>query len=111
MNKFPKRGDIYWVHLDPTIGSEITKTRPCVIISNDGGNQVSSRVIVAPVTSSVKRIFMFEVPIEINSKHGKILLDQIRTVDKIRLGNRIGSCDDDTLDAIEDALKIVLAIN
>lgn len=111
MNKFPKRGDIYWVHLDPTIGSEITKTRPCVIISNDAGNQVSSRVIVAPITSSVKRIFTFEVPIEINDKPGKILLDQIRTINKVRLGNKIGACDADTMDAIEDALKIVLALN
>lgn len=111
MNKYPKRGEIYWVHLDPTIGLEIQKLRPCVIISNNVGNQISTRVIVAPITSSVRRIFAFEVPIEIEQKKGKILLDQIRAIDKIRLGKKLGVCDEQTLDAIEDALKIVLALN
>ena len=111
MSKYPKRGEIFWVNLDPTVGSEITKNRPCVIISNNAGNQTSSRVIVAPITSSVKRIFSFEVPIEIKGKKGKILLDQIRAIDKVRISNKIESCDDDIMDAIEDALKIVLAFN
>ena len=57
MNKYPKRGDIYWVTLDPTIGSKITKTRPAVIISNNINNQFSKRVIVAPITSKVKKFF------------------------------------------------------
>lgn len=99
-NRFPARGQIFLVD-----------TIPCVILSNDAANQVSSRVIMAPVASNVTQVFRFEVPIEINGTPGKILLDQIRTIEKVRLGNKIGECNDDTIDAIEDALKIVLGLN
>lgn len=111
MKQFPRRGEIYWVNLDPTTGSEITKTRPAVIISNNVGNEISSRVIVAPITSSVKKILPFEVAITIKDKKGKVLLDQIRTIDKIRLGTKISTCDKSTMHAIIDALKIVLEID
>lgn len=58
----PRRGEIYWVNLDPTVGSEIAKTRPALIISNDIGNQYADRVIVAPISSgSVKKVYPFEV--------------------------------------------------
>lgn len=110
MSKYPKRGEIFWVNLDPTIGSEIKKTRPAVIISNNAGNEASSRVIVAPITSSVKKVFPFEVPIEIKEKKGKILLDQMRAIDKMRLGGKLGICDQTILDQIDDAIKIVLAL-
>lgn len=109
MSKYPKRGEIYWVKLDPTIGSEIAKTRPAVIVSNNAGNEVSSRVIVAPITSSVSKIFPFEVPVVVKEKKGKILVDQIRTIDKIRLAGKIDVCKKETVDAIDEALKIVLA--
>lgn len=111
MNKHPKRGEVYWVKLDPTEGSEIMKTRPGVIISNNIGNECSSRVIIAPITSKAAKIFEFEVAIEINGKHGKVLLDQIRAIDKMRLGSKIDTCDDDILDAIDEALKLVLALD
>lgn len=86
MKRYPMRGDIYWVNLDPTIGSEINKTRPVIIVSNNTGNAVSQRVIVAPITSNLTKLFPFEVAVQIGQKKGKILLDQIRTIDKIRLG-------------------------
>ncbi|MFA6066114.1 MAG: type II toxin-antitoxin system PemK/MazF family toxin [Candidatus Babeliaceae bacterium] len=111
MSKFPKRGDIYWVALDLVAGSEIAKTRPAVIISNNAGNEASSRVIVVPITSSVSRIFPFEVAITVKDKQGKILVDQIRTIDKSRLVGKIGTCEKDTLAAIDNALKIVLAFD
>lgn len=111
MKKSPKRGDIYWVQLDPAIGSEIKKTRPALIVSNNAGNEVSKRVIVAPITSSVTKIFPFEVPITIKNTEGKILLDQIRAIDKIRLGVKIGTCDKELIDQINDALKIVLSLD
>lgn len=110
MKRFPKRGEIFWVNLDPTIGSEIKKTRPAVIISNDAGNEISARVIVAPITSSIKKIFPFEVPIEIQGKKGKILLDQIRTIDKSRLNKKLDHCDSKTMSLVDDAIKIVLAL-
>ncbi len=106
----PKRGELYWVDLDPTVGSEITKKRPAVIISNDIGNMVSPRVIVAPITSKASKIFPFEVPISLKTLSGKILLDQLRSVDKIRLAGKIDSCDSNTMDLIAEALKITLAL-
>jgi len=70
-NAFPKRGEIYWVNLDPTIGSETKKTRPAVIISNDIGNETSKIVILAPITSKVKNIYPFEAKTSVNGKPAK----------------------------------------
>lgn len=108
---YPLRGDIYWIKLDPTIGSEIKKTRPCVIISNNANNEFSSRVIVAPITSKIKTIRSFEVLIENEKIRGKVLLDQIRTVDKQRLAKQICECDKETIEAIDYSLKISLALD
>jgi mRNA interferase MazF len=83
------RGDIYWVELDPTIGSEIKKTRPCLIVSPDDMNGVLPRVIIAPITSQGQPLGC-RPEIICNGKKGRILLDQIRTVDKKRLKNKMG---------------------
>ncbi len=107
---FPKRGEIYWVNLDPTVGSEINKKRPAIIISNDAGNEFSRRVIIAPITSKASKIFPFDVAIQVGSKKGKILLDQVRSIDKIRLGKKIESCDSEILDQINEVLKIVFSL-
>ncbi len=110
-NKYPQRGNIFWVNLDSTYGSEINKTRPALIVSNDVSNEISKRVIVAPITSKSNRIFPFEVAIELNGIKGKILLDQIRAIDKIRLGKKMSTCDDATLLCVEEALKVVFGIS
>ncbi len=78
------RFDIYIVSLDPTHGSEIKKTRPCVVISPDEMNYNINTVIIAPMTSSSKK-YPTRVPIEFQGKKGQVVLDQIRTVDKVRL--------------------------
>ena len=85
-----KRGDVYWVELDPTVGSEIRKTRPCLIISPDDMNSVLPRVIIAPITSKGQPLGC-RPEIVLNGKQGRILLDQIRTVDKKRLKDQMGS--------------------
>lgn len=108
---FPKRGEIYWVKLDPIVGTEIAKTRPCLVVSNNAGNEISSRVIVAPITSSVKKVLPFEVPISLSDKKGKLLLDQIRSVDKVRLSGNISRVDSETMDLVDEALKLVLALD
>lgn len=110
MTDFPKRGEIYWVSLDPTVGSEIQKTRPALIISNDIGNEFSSRVIVAPITSSAAKIFPFQVKIELNHKPRKILLDQIRTIDKLRLKNKVATAPKSIMDEVDKAIKISLGL-
>lgn len=111
IGSFPKRGDIFWISLDPTVGSEIQKKRPCLIISNDSANAYHNRVIIAPLTSQIKTVYSFEVLVLVNQKEGKILLDQIRCVDKIRLGKKICSIDSYIMQQVEKALKLVLALS
>ncbi len=82
------RFEVYFVNLDPTIGSEIKKTRPCVIVSPDEMNINIRTVIVAPITSVI-RDYPTRVNCSIKGKQGQIVLDQIRTIDKSRLINRV----------------------
>ncbi len=84
-----KRGEVYWVNLDPTIGTEIRKTRPALIISPDDINAVLPRVIVAPLTSKGQPLGC-RPEVEFKGKPSRILLDQICTVDKQRLGAKMG---------------------
>ena len=105
-----KRGEVYWVNLDPTIGSEIKKTRPGVIVSNDAQNMVGARVIVAPLTTVVKKVYPFEARVSLVGTESKVLLDQIRTVDCKRLGKRMGKLSIKEMENVDRALKLVLAI-
>jgi mRNA interferase MazF len=112
---FPRRGDIYWVSLDPTVGTEIAKTRPAVIVSNDDGNELSARVIVAPTTSSnVTRVYPFEVLVQAGegglAHTSKVALDQMRAVDKQRLGRRIGSLAAERMEDIDRAIRLTLDV-
>lgn len=110
MRNFPKRGEVYWVNLDPTVGTEINKKRPCLIISNDEGNEESSRVTVAAITSSVKTVYPFQVKVCVQNREGKVLLNQIRTIDKQRLDGKIAALDKETMNQVDEALKISLAL-
>ena len=109
-NKEIKRGEVYWVNLDPTIGSEIQKTRPAVIVSNNIQNKVSSRVVVIPITSKADKLFPFEAKISLKKKGGKVLTDQIRTVDKSRLSDCICMLSKTEISDIEKAIKITLSL-
>jgi len=84
-----KRFDVYLVNLDPTVGSEIRKTRPCVVISPDEMNRWIATVVVAPMTTK-GRAYPTRVACTFQGKDGQIVLDQIRTVDKSRLVQRLG---------------------
>ncbi|MDO8271426.1 MAG: type II toxin-antitoxin system PemK/MazF family toxin [Gammaproteobacteria bacterium] len=84
-----KRGEVYWVNLDPTIGSEIRKTRPALIVSPDDMNAVLPRVIVAPLTSGGQSLGC-RPEVKFQRKAARILLDQLRSVDKQRLGAMMG---------------------
>jgi mRNA interferase MazF len=86
------RFDIYLVNLDPVIGHEIRKTRPCVIISPDEMNQHIGTVIVAPMTTK-GRNYPTRIPLTFKRKKGQVVLDQIRTIDKTRLVKRLGKID------------------
>jgi mRNA interferase MazF len=84
-----KQYDIYLISLDPTVGHEIRKSRPCVVISPDEMNQNISTVIIAPMTTK-SHPYPTRVPVEFKGKEGWIVLDQIRTVDKQRLVAKLG---------------------
>ena len=84
-----KRFDVYLINLDPTVGSEIKKTRPCVIISPNEMNKYIRTVVIAPMTSSQKE-YPTRVNLTFQKKKGQIVLDQIRTVDKKRLIKKLG---------------------
>lgn len=103
-----KRGEIWLVNLDPTIGSEIQKSRPCVIISPPEMHDHLRTVIVAPMTTG-SRPAPFRIPITHDKKSGLILLDQIRTVDKQRLVNKWGMTSPSTLAKLIIALQAVFA--
>lgn len=100
-----KRGEVYWVNLDPTMGSEVKKRRPAVILSPDEMNRSLPVVIVAPITSS-RKLWPTRVDITLSGKPGQIMLEQIRTVDKSRLMKRIAEV---KVDEALDALQIMFA--
>lgn len=85
-----KQYDIYWVNLDPTLGSEIKKSRPCIIISPNFSNKILNTVLVAPITSALRN-FPMRIEITLKGKRGQVALDQIRCIDKLRLGNKMDS--------------------
>lgn len=89
------RFEVYLVRLDPTEGREIRKTRPCLVISPDEMNRHISTVIVAPLTTRGQD-YPTRVPVRFQRRGGQIVLDQVRTVDKIRLVRRLGKIDDAT---------------
>ena len=80
-----KRGEVWWVEFDPAIGSEIRKTRPAVIVSNDAANRNLSRVIVVALTSNTERVYPGNAVVSVNGTQSKAMADQIMTADKLRL--------------------------
>jgi mRNA interferase MazF len=93
-----KRGEVWLCALDPTIGREIQKTRPCLLVSPDELNQRAPTMIVAPLTSD-SHLTRFRVPVTFKGKDGLILPDQLRTLDRRRLIKRLGTVDVATLSA------------
>ena len=85
-----KRGEVWWVDFEPATGSEVRKTRPAVIVSNDASNGAMHRVQVVPVTSNTTKLYVFESRIEVKGAQGKARADQILTADKQRFKIRIG---------------------
>lgn len=98
-----RRFDVYLVNLDPTIGSEIQKTRPCAIVSPDEMNRPLATVIIAPMTTQGKS-YPTRIPAQFGGKSGHIILDQLRTVDKTRLARHLGRLSDSEQKAVLSAL-------
>jgi mRNA interferase MazF len=113
---WPRRGEIYLTALDPTIGREIQKTRPALIIQNDVSNRLTDLTIVAPITSTVRfPLNPVQVLLPADRKTGLAvtsvaLLSQIRAVDKLRLVKRLGTLDTDTVRRVDEAIQISLGL-
>lgn len=103
-----RRFDVFLVNLDPTIGSEIKKTRPCVVISPDEMNRYIATVIIAPMTTK-GRTYPTRVACQFQGKDGQIVLDQIRTIDKTRLVKKLGQISQDEQVAVLDTLAEIFA--
>ncbi len=109
-----KKGDLVWANLDPAIGSEISKRRPVLIISNDINNKYAETITVLPVTTSTEKVYPFEVLINAGDGNiqetSKIKANQIRTIDKRRLFEKIGTISQSILKEVEKAILIHLDI-
>lgn len=104
-----KRGEVWWVIFNtPSIGGEIEKRRPAVIVSNDAANKHLNRVQVVPITSNINKLFPSEAYITLNGKQSKVIADQLTTVSKLRLKNMEGTLSAADLKKIEQAIKIQL---
>lgn len=105
-----KRGEVWWVEFDPSVGSEIRKTRPAVIVSNDAANRNLLRVVVVPITSNTDRQYPGEALVTLSEKPGKAMADQIMAADKSRLKNQICTLSKADMLAVENAILVHLGM-
>jgi mRNA interferase MazF len=110
MELIPERGEIWWVALDPTLGSEIRKTRPCVVVSVKVLNEWRRTVIVVPLSSSAKASPPIQIPIRCDGKQCVAVSDQIRAVSKERLRGRLGAAAPEEMAALEDGLRQIMQL-
>lgn len=105
------RGEIWWVSFDPSVGGEIRKKRPAVIVSNNAANRHLNRLQVVPLTSNVSRLYPSEAFITLQGHKRKAMADQLTTVSKLRLLKKAGKSEPDELSDVERAIRVQLGLN
>jgi len=103
-----QRGEIWWVNFDPSVGGEIQKQRPALILSNNPSNKHLNRVQVIPLSTRVERLYPSETVITVNGKPHKAMADQLTTVSKLRLNNRMGMVSAADMAQVERIVKLQL---
>jgi mRNA interferase MazF len=106
-----ERGAVYWVNFEPSLGGEIKKTRPAIVLSNDSANAHLNRVQVVPITSNTERLYPGEAFVSLNTEKRKAMADQLTTVSKQRLGKRVGNLSKEDIGRVEMAVLVQLGID
>ena len=105
-----KRGEVWWVNFDPSVGGESKKKRPAVIVSNDAANKHLNRVQVVPLTSKVERVYPSEARVTFQGRAGKAMADQLTTVSKQRMISRGGGLTGQEMREVERAIRVQLGL-
>lgn len=104
------RGEVWWVNFDPSIGGEVKKKRPAIIISNDAANKFLNRVQVVPLTRNIDKLYPSEAYVIVKGRQNKAMADQLTTVSKLRLLRKVAKISLSDMEAVERAMKVQIGL-
>lgn len=105
-----KRGEVWWINFDPSVGGEIQKIRPAIIVSNNAANRNLNRVQVVPLTSNISRVYPSDTLVTVLARQSKAMADQLTTVSKERMTTKIGTLSEEDIKAVDVAIKVQLGL-